>query len=60
MGISKNAFVLPFTAGTALGVFGGLVLGAVLGHRVATLMVHAWSVLIGDDDDEPRFELLLQ
>ena len=57
---SKGSFVLPFTAGTALGVFGGLVLGAFIGHRLASLGVQAWSMIVHGDDDEPRFDLLLQ
>lgn len=60
MRITKKGFVVPFTAGTAIGVFGGLVLGAAIGHKLATLAVHAWTVLVHDGDDEPRFELLLQ
>ena len=56
---TKDSFVVPFSAGTVFGVFGGLLLGALVGHRIATLTFEALSH-IGHHDDSPRFDLLAQ
>ena len=57
---SKSRFFVPFTLGTALGALGGIALGAALGHRLFAALFHLWSLVARSDDDEPRFELLLQ
>lgn len=53
-------FLLPFVLGTLFGALGGAAVGAVIGHRVVSTVVHVASFLGRHDDDELRFDLLLQ
>lgn len=56
---SAAGFVLPFSAGTLIGVLGGLVLGAILGQRLQALTLQAVANLL-HESEEPRFDLLAQ
>jgi hypothetical protein len=56
---TRDCFVVPFSAGTVFGMCGGLLLGTLIGHRIATLTFEAWAHL-GHHDDSPRFDLLAQ
>jgi len=57
---TKSGFVFPFTLGTAFGVISGVTLGALLGHRIFTVLLDLWSLFSHDSDQEPPFDLLLQ
>lgn len=57
---SKSRFLLPFMLGTCLGALGGAAVGAVVGRRLVGTIVHIVSFMSRRDDDELRFDLLLQ
>lgn len=57
---SGARFAFPFVLGTIVGSLGGIILGAVVGHRVISAVVHLTSLLTRDDDDQLRFDLLAQ
>jgi hypothetical protein len=56
---SGTDFVVPFSAGTLVGIIGGLVLGTIIGQRLLGLTIQLIAHLLGDGD-EPRFDLLAQ
>jgi hypothetical protein len=52
--------IAPLVLGIVLGAVGGVMAGALAGHRVVSAIVHLWSILERDHDEELRFDLLLQ
>ena len=56
--------LLPFLLGAVVGGFGGAILGTVLGPYILGVFSAAWSLVARaanrSDDDQPKFELLLQ
>lgn len=56
----RTPFIYPFTLGVLCGVVGGTTLGALLGQRVLSGVIHLVSVLSRRDRDELRFDLFLQ
>ena len=56
---SGTDFVVPFSAGTLVGVIGGLVLGAIIGQRLLSMTIQMIARMLGNGD-EPRFDLLAQ
>lgn len=57
---SRFGFVIPFALGTLLGAVGGATIGALLGHRLFGGLLHLWSMLHREHDEELRFDLFLQ
>lgn len=56
----RTPFIYPFALGVICGVIGGTTLGALLGHRAFSAVVHLVSLLGRRDEDQLRFDLLLQ
>lgn len=55
-----SKYVYPFLLGTAFGALGGATVGVLLGRRAFAALMHVVSLLTRRNNDELRFDLLLQ